>query len=153
MCVGDGKPRLKSQTPSVQGQRREIVVQDPIVPLENTCRGISGDVLDRLRVHMFIELLRAHQGYYNAVPGVQPSIVFSPDSLMQHSRLAHNFVEECRMTRMKSTAPPPPPPSPQEVQQQQQQQQQQHRAAAAESASSKQSPGHQWTEAENARMW
>jgi hypothetical protein len=37
-------------------------VQDPIVPLENTCRGISNDVLERLRVHMFIELLRARDG-------------------------------------------------------------------------------------------
>ncbi len=62
VCVGEGKPRAKSRTPSVQGQRREVLVQDPIVPLENTCRGISNDVLERLRVHMFIELLRARDG-------------------------------------------------------------------------------------------
>lgn len=50
VCVANGKPRMKSHIPCVQGQRRDIVVQDPIVIQENTCRGINADVLERLRV-------------------------------------------------------------------------------------------------------
>ena len=106
VCVGEGRPCSKSQTPSVQGQRREVVVQDPIVPLENTCRGINGDTLDRLRVHMFIELLRAHGGFYNPQRSdLDPAVVFSSGTLLQHRSLADEFVESCRMTRIVSTAP------------------------------------------------
>jgi hypothetical protein len=105
------RPRSKSQTPCVPGQRREIVVQDPIVTQENTCRGINGDVLERLRVHMFIELLRAQQGYYTPQrrPDTDPAVVFGAAKLQQHRALADEFVEACRMTCIRSTAPPPPP--------------------------------------------
>jgi DNA polymerase sigma len=109
VSVVDGKPRSKSQTPCVQGQRRDIVVQDPIVTQENTCRGINGDVLERLRVQMFIELLRAHEGYYTPLdrPDLNPAVVFSAAKLLQHRALANEFVESCRMTIIRSTAPPP----------------------------------------------
>jgi hypothetical protein len=86
-------------------------VQDPIVTQENTCRGINGDVLERLRVHMFIELLRARQGYYTPQrrPDTDPAVVFGAAKLQQHRTLADEFVEACRMTCIRSSAPPPPP--------------------------------------------
>jgi hypothetical protein len=162
VCVGNGKPCLKTQTPSVQGQRRDIVVQDPIIPMENTCRGISGDVLERLRVNMFVELLRAHEGYYNPSPSFDPAVVFSVNTLMQHGKLAHEFVEACRMTRMRSSAPPPQLPQPrivQEVHRHQQQQQHQQEellspgGAAIDSSVPKQTPSNRWTEEESAFLW
>jgi hypothetical protein len=62
--------------------------------------------LDRLRVHMFIELLRAHGGFYNPQRSdLDPAVVFSSGTLLQHRSLADEFVESCRMTRIVSTAP------------------------------------------------
>lgn len=58
---------------------------------------------------MFIELLRAHEGYYTPLhrPDLTPAVVFGTEKLLQHQALANQFVEACRMTPIHSTAPPP----------------------------------------------
>lgn len=99
VCVAHGAPRLKSEMQVIPGQKLNVFVQDPIVPSENACRGIGPRTLDRFRVQMFIELLRAREGYYHKlhVPGFDDSTVFTAANLLHHQAAAEQFLDACRV--------------------------------------------------------
>ncbi len=106
VCVAHGAPRLKSEIQIIPGQKLNVVVQDPIVPSENACRGIGPRVLDRFRVQMFIELLRAREGYYHKLhlPGFDDSAVFTASNLLHHQAAAEQFLEACRVRSLTKQA-------------------------------------------------
>ena len=109
MCVAYGAPLRKSEIQIIPGQQLSVVVQDPIVPSENACRGIGPRVLDRFRVQMFIELLRAHEGYYHKLhmPGFDECAVFTASNLLHHQAAAEQFLEACRVRSLTNQATGP----------------------------------------------